>query len=79
MLSNRTCAFSTGLFLFYYFQTVCYNKNMSDNKTLNKAKREKYNEYGYFDEDKNPVGYEVDFGFSEFYDEEDEEDKEDAE
>lgn len=45
MLSNRTCAFSTGLFLFYYFQTVCYNKNMSDNKTLNKAKREKYNEY----------------------------------
>lgn len=26
------------------FQTVCYNKNMSDNKTLNKAKREKYNE-----------------------------------
>lgn len=45
MLPNRTCAFSTGLFLFYYFQTVCYNKNMSDNKTLNKAKREKYNEY----------------------------------
>ncbi len=35
--------------------------------------------HGYFDEDKNPVGYEVDFGFSEFYDEEDEEDKEDAE
>lgn len=31
----------------------------------------KDNGAGYFDEDKNPVGYEVDFGFSEFYDEED--------
>ena len=35
--------------------------------------------YGYFDENENPVGYEVDFGFSEFYDEEDEEDEEDKE
>lgn len=31
--------------------------------------------YGYFDENKNPVGYEVDFGFRDFYDEEDEEDE----
>lgn len=36
----------------------------------------KDNGAGYFDENENPVGYEVDFGFSEFYDEEDEEDKE---